>query len=225
MKKKIVLFSFLLSFSFSLSAYSLEDNLCKKEFVNYFVSFDFIKNKLIDYNVLTIKNLSDNILNNLKNNQEKEKQINEMRNVAEYISTNYVIPFEDSEKIVYHVYSNSLKHNVEPHLVLGLISTESTFNYSAQNKSAKGLMQVIERFHPEEINMIKSKNLDIHSIEGNIEAGVMILKKYIEKQNGNVTRALQMYNGSLNDGNRKYSKKVLSTKNKFVNLFKTEKQQ
>lgn len=231
MKKiKYILFFNIMLTTLNVNAYGISANGCEKNLLNYLVQpqFEFfnkelnIENKKEDYTLSKVYNLNNKLKYKLNKDinylMTEASKVKEMSNVAKYISNTYDVPMETSEKIVYHVYSNSLKHNVEPHLVLGLIKVESTFDYKADVNSQKGLMQIIAKWHPKEIMLIKNKNLELKSIEGNIEAGVMILKKYIEIQKGNITNALQMYNGSLDDKYKKYSTKVLNTKKMFLNI-------
>lgn len=147
---------------------------------------------------------------------EQNKKLSQMQKTAMYISDKYDVDLKKSEQIVLQAYKNSNIHQVPPSLVLGVIGVESTFKQQVvSSKSAKGLMQVIPRYHPEEMKIINNKNLTISSIEGGIELGTRVLKKYLEMANGNVAHALQIYNGSQGDKQRTFAKKVLQKKGNF----------
>ena len=55
---------------------------------------------------------------------------------------------------------------------------------------------------------------NIFHLRTNIRYGCVILKHYLEIEKGNLTNALQRYNGSL--GKSKYSDKVLNNMNKYL---------
>ena len=74
------------------------------------------------------------------------------------------------------------------------IETESSFNGRATSKvGARGLMQVIPFWRNEP--GYSSDNL--YQAETNIRYGCKILKRYINREMGNIRRALAHYNGSV----------------------------
>ena len=82
---------------------------------------------------------------------------------------------------------------------------EFTLNY--------GLTQVMARIHRARISENK---VDIWSIDGNIQIGTDILKDYVGLANGNVKKALQMYNGSSKDPKYRYSNKIMKNMQGFI---------
>lgn len=93
---------------------------------------------------------------------------------------------------------------VEPELVLSLIHVESGFKrFAISSVGAQGLMQVMP-FWKNEIGRPEDNLTDIQT---NLRYGCTILKHYIDKEKGNLIRALGRYNGSL--GKFKYPEKVL----------------
>lgn len=56
----------------------------------------------------------------------------------------------------------------------------------------------------------------ILNIADNIELGARIFSEYLRKFDGNSTKALQQYNGSLGDPRQGYSKRVLSLRSKIA---------
>lgn len=238
MKNKIqkLLLPFFLLFSFNLYAGDNSYYVYKKEMVNYVDSLAWARAPKIDtpdlnksnygllnkFSLLTFAKLNKKTLDLNYDLRLTKDKVTEMQKMASYITDKYEVPLSKAEKIVYEVYKNSAVHNVEPHLILGVIDVESTFQYNPVNKlsSAKGLMQVIARYHPEEVSAIKAKNLELHSVEGSIEAGVLVLSKYLAAQKGNLSRALQAYNGTLHDKSQAYSKKVLGKMSMFAQVSK-----
>lgn len=101
------------------------------------------------------------------------------------------------------VHGEASRAGLEPELVLAVIQVESNFRkYAISRVGARGLMQIMpfwldEIGHPED---------DLFDIKTNLRFGCTILKHYLSKEKGNLTRALGRYNGSL--GSYRYPKKV-----------------
>lgn len=92
------------------------------------------------------------------------------------------------------VHYEARKVDLPPELVLAVIHTESTFDPEAiSSAGALGLMQVMPFWKI----IIGDKTDDLMNLHTNIRYGVTILQHYLEKENGNLTRALARYNGSL----------------------------
>ena len=87
--------------------------------------------------------------------------------------------------------------------MLSVIEVESHFDrFAVSRVGAQGMMQVMP-FWKDEIGRPEdnlTRNLT------NFEYGCSILRFYLDKEKGNLHRALARYNGSL--GSRKYSNKV-----------------
>lgn len=95
---------------------------------------------------------------------------------------------------------------LEPALVLAVIEVESRFNPKAVSPvKARGLMQVM----PFWTKTIGDGRVDsLHDARINVRYGCVILRHYLDKEQGDLVRALGRYNGSL--GQMQYPKKVLS---------------
>ena len=95
---------------------------------------------------------------------------------------------------------------LEPMLVLAVIEVESRFNPRATSSAnARGLMQVMP-FWTKSIGDGQVRML--HDARINIRYGCVILRHYLDREQGDVVRALGRYNGSL--GRLEYPAKVLS---------------
>jgi len=113
-------------------------------------------------------------------------------------------------KLLREVHKAAVQASIEPELVLALIQVESRFNrFAISSVGAQGLMQVMP-FWKNEIGR-PYDNLTINRI--NLQYGCTILKHYIDIENGNISRALDRYNGSL--GQYRYSAKVLDVWQKY----------
>lgn len=102
------------------------------------------------------------------------------------------------------VHAEARRADIEPELVMSLIHVESGFKrFAISSVGAQGLMQVMP-FWKKEIGRPEDNLTDIQT---NLRYGCTILKHYIDKEKGNLIRALGRYNGSL--GKFKYPEKVL----------------
>jgi cell division protein FtsB len=80
-------------------------------------------------------------------------------------------------------------------LIVGLMEVESRFNPFAESSvGARGLLQVMPEYWMKVLGINNER--DFHGVEVGINAGIHVLQHYIDKNNGNVTRALQNYNGT-----------------------------
>jgi soluble lytic murein transglycosylase-like protein len=84
--------------------------------------------------------------------------------------------------------------DLPPELVLAVIDIESNFDrFAISHAGARGLMQVMP-FWLDEIGRPDDDLFDIHT---NLRMGCTILRHYLDRENGNRTRALARYNGSI----------------------------
>jgi soluble lytic murein transglycosylase-like protein len=111
---------------------------------------------------------------------------------------------EERIQLLTRVHFEAALAELAPELVLAVIEVESNFDrYAVSVAGAIGLMQIMP-FWREEIGR-PSDNL-LH-LDTNLRYGCAILKFYLDKENGDLRRALGRYNGSL--GKRKYPNKVI----------------
>ncbi|WP_438273407.1 lytic transglycosylase domain-containing protein [Zhongshania guokunii] len=95
--------------------------------------------------------------------------------------------------------------DLSPELVLALIEVESYFDrYAVSRVGAQGLMQVMP-FWKKEIGRPED---NLTEPDTNLRYGCHILKFYLDKEKGNLHRALARYNGSL--GKHWYPERVFS---------------
>ncbi|MGL4767676.1 MAG: transglycosylase SLT domain-containing protein [Formosimonas sp.] len=94
---------------------------------------------------------------------------------------------------------------LEPALVLGVIEVESRFQAQAISPvGARGLMQVM----PFWVRVIGDGQVQkLHQMRVNVRFGCVILRHYLDKERGDMVRALARYNGSL--GQTQYASQVL----------------
>jgi len=116
---------------------------------------------------------------------------------------------DEAEAIARWVYLYSVRFELSPELILGLISVESNFDHFAvSNVGARGLMQVMPFWKKE----LGSPSDNLFEIETNIRYGCAIVRHYIKRYK-RIDRALAAYNGSL--GRNKYPNKVFTQMRRF----------
>ena len=107
------------------------------------------------------------------------------------------------------IHHESSRAGLHPELVLAVIDVESNFDrFAISSAGAQGLMQVM----PFWLKEIGKPRDSLFNIRTNLRMGCTILKYYLKKEKGDLTRALARYNGSL--GRYKYPNKVFKLLNK-----------
>jgi len=97
----------------------------------------------------------------------------------------------------------AMRAGLDPHLVLAVIDVESRFHKYAVSKSgARGLMQVM----PFWVREIGEPKQNLFHERTNLRYGCTILRHYLDREHGNLARALARYNGSL--GQAEYPNRV-----------------
>ncbi len=92
------------------------------------------------------------------------------------------------------VHYEATRAGLDPQLVLGVIHHESGFKkYAISTASARGYMQVM----PFWSRLIGSNEHNLFNLRTNLRYGCVILRHYLDAENGDYFRALGRYNGSL----------------------------
>ncbi|OIO73783.1 MAG: transglycosylase [Gallionellaceae bacterium CG1_02_56_997] len=95
---------------------------------------------------------------------------------------------------LYTVHYEATRAGLDPQLVLGLIEVESGFKkYAVSSVGARGYMQVM----PFWVNEIGTQEQNLFHLRTNLRYGCTILRHYLDRENGDLFRALGRYNGSL----------------------------
>jgi len=111
---------------------------------------------------------------------------------------------DERMRILTRVHYEASLVGLAPELVLAVIDVESNFDpYAVSVAGALGLMQVMPFWR----NEIGRPNDNLIRPETNLRYGCTILKFYLDKEKGDLRRALGRYNGSL--GKRDYPNKVI----------------
>jgi len=121
----------------------------------------------------------------------------------------WVADDSEAQAIAKWVYTYSVRFDLSPELILGVIAVESRFDHFAvSNVGAIGLMQVMPFWK----NKLGSKDDNLLKIETNIRYGCAIIRHYLDRYK-RIDRALAAYNGSL--GQMKYPNKVFEAMKRF----------
>jgi soluble lytic murein transglycosylase-like protein len=108
------------------------------------------------------------------------------------------------EEFLVTVHYEAKRAGLDPQLVLGVIQVESNFRkYAISTAGARGFMQVM----PFWTNLIGATGDNLFHLRTNLRYGCVVLRHYLDRENGDLFRALGRYNGSL--GRAEYPNLVL----------------
>src|SRR5262249_30864735 len=112
--------------------------------------------------------------------------------LAKYLSRRFFVAGEATEQMVGAGYHAAREVGLDPLLVLAVISVESSFNPVAESAmGAKGLMQIIPRFHAAKVSVAGGEEA-LWDPERNIQLGAWILQEYVHRT-GTLEAGLQFY--------------------------------
>ncbi|CAN2041243.1 hypothetical protein GMMP15_370041 [Candidatus Magnetomoraceae bacterium gMMP-15] len=94
----------------------------------------------------------------------------------------------------------SQKYGFPSGLIACLIMRESSFNQLAESSAgARGPMQIMPGFHKDKLEKLHITSNELFYIDYNINIGCWILREYINKNKGNIKKALTAYVGGKNN--------------------------
>ncbi len=107
------------------------------------------------------------------------------------------------------VHYEATRAGLDPQLVLGVMYHESGFKkYAVSIVGARGYMQVM----PFWVRQIGSSDQNLFNLRTNLRYGTVILRHYLDIEDGDYYRALGRYNGSL--GRAEYPLAVMAAVNR-----------
>lgn len=140
---------------------------------------------------------------------EVQARADQVRKITDYIQESYRIDRGKAVAIVTEAVYNGSKHDVRPELILAIIAVESSYQEKAVSRAgARGLMQIRPQAHPDKVRAIGGAKA-LFDPKKNISAGVKIFNEYLSRSEGNLSKALLRYNGSLSDPSASYSRRVM----------------
>jgi soluble lytic murein transglycosylase-like protein len=100
----------------------------------------------------------------------------------------------ERRELLRSVHYEAIRAGLDPQLVLGVIHHESGFKkYAVSVADARGYMQVM----PFWTRVIGAPEHNLFHLRTNLRYGCVILRHYLDRENGDLFRALGRYNGSL----------------------------
>lgn len=123
------------------------------------------------------------------------KLSDEQRNISRFVARRYRVNLDDVQHFVAHAYRAASEFRLDPHLVLAVMSIESSFNPNARSSAgAQGLMQVLTRVHLDKFEPFGGARAALDPM-ANITVGSRILKEYLVRE-GSIEGALKSYVGA-----------------------------
>ena len=152
--------------------------------------------------------LDSNLMGSLQN----------QRAVADFFEKKYNLDRSKIEEYVSNTVLIAKEVNIDPVLLLAVISVESNFNpLTKSHAGAEGLMQVMTAIHKDKYALYGG-SADAVKPEVNIRVGAYILK-YLIATSGSLRNGLKYYVGAANaedDGG--YTDKVMAERNRLIGL-------
>lgn len=144
------------------------------------------------------------------------------RVLAQFVAKRYRVSPDVTLDWVRFAHATAHEIKLNPLLILAVISVESRFNPIAESGvGAKGLMQVIPKYHADKLAQFGGERA-VFDPRTNILVGSKILKEYLRRTD-NLSIALQMYAGALNDEDDTYTGKVLNEMQRLEQVLSTSK--
>ena len=144
--------------------------------------------------------------------------VENQRAVADFFEKKYKLERSKIEEYVSNTVLIAKEVNIDPVLLLAVISVESNFNPNSKSHAgAEGLMQVMTAIHKDKYALYGGPT-DAVKPEVNIRVGAYILK-YLIATSGSLRNGLKYYVGAANaehDGG--YADKVIAERNQLIGL-------
>ncbi len=147
--------------------------------------------------------------------------IQNQRAVADFFEKKYKLDRAKIEEYVSNTVLIAKEVNIDPVLLLAVISVESNFNPLTKSEAgAEGLMQVMTAIHKDKYALYGGAT-DAVKPEVNIRVGAYILK-YLIATSGSLRNGLKYYVGAANaDNDGGYADKVMAERNRLIGLCQT----
>jgi soluble lytic murein transglycosylase-like protein len=131
------------------------------------------------------------------------------RTLARFLARRYLVSLESARRVVRAAYAAAEEVGLDPLLLLAVAAVESSFNPLAESVTgAKGLMQIIPKYHPEKLRRVGGDQA-LFDPEASMRLGASILEEYVQRT-GSLRDGLQFYNGAYLDPSAQYARKVMA---------------
>lgn len=141
----------------------------------------------------------------------------QMQRVCEWVAKRYRVSGDELAPVLAEAESSARSAGLDPLLIVAMMAVESSFNPLAESKmGARGLMQVIPRWHMDKIGEGAHEDVLFDPVV-NVQVGTQVLVEGLQRY-GSLQAALQYYNGARSDPEARYTKKVLSIKAQLASV-------
>jgi soluble lytic murein transglycosylase-like protein len=138
----------------------------------------------------------------------------QQRALADHLARRYRVALGAVDGLVSEAFAAGATTGLDPLLILAVIAVESSFNPIAESDfGAKGLMQVVPRFHLDKLAAHGGEDAVLHP-STNILVGAQILRDYVRRA-GALEEGLQLYAGAAEDPGQAYAQKVLGERQRL----------
>jgi hypothetical protein len=151
-----------------------------------------------------------------------QKEVERNRAISAFLAKRYRVSHEMALDFVRIAFAAGHRMGVDPLLVLAVMAVESRLNPIAESEAgAKGLMQIIPKFHPEKFVEFGGEQA-IFEPQTNIVVGSQILREYIQRA-GDVSDGLRIYGGGPLEGENSYPSRVLDEKRRLQHVLSQQR--
>ena len=142
------------------------------------------------------------------------------RAIGEHLAQRFRVSADITTHVVAKAYDIGHELKLDPLLILAVIAVESRFNPIAESvMGAKGLMQVIPRFHPDKFAPLGGEQVAFDPA-ANITVGAKILNEYLRRA-GDLNGALRLYVGASSDETvNGYPDKVMAERERLYGVLR-----
>jgi soluble lytic murein transglycosylase-like protein len=152
--------------------------------------------------------------------REPAAENNPHRALSEFLSKRYKVSQAVTLDLVTIAPAAGHQNGDDQLLIIAVMAIESRFNPIAESVAgAKGLMQVIPKYHAAKFREFGGDKYAVFDPETNILVGSQILKEYIART-GSVSTALQLYVGSTTTDDDSYFGKVMNEKQRLQQVIR-----
>jgi len=139
--------------------------------------------------------------------------------LALYLSRRYKVALDATTQLVGAAHETGISLGMDPLLILSVMAIESSFNPIAESvMGAKGLMQVMPKYHQDKLEEEGGENLVLDPMT-NIKVGTRILKDAM-RRGGGLMPGLQLYAGAFGDASQQYAQKVIAERARMQQFLK-----
>jgi soluble lytic murein transglycosylase-like protein len=142
------------------------------------------------------------------------------RALSEFLAKRYKVSQAVTFDLVSMAHTAGRQMGLDPLLIIAVMAVESRFNPIAESVAgAKGLMQVIPKYHLEKFREFGGEKYAVFDPETNILVGSQILREYLART-GSLNSALQLYVGASDEEDVPYIDKVMTEKQRLQQVLR-----